>query len=245
MKTVWILAQKELRSFFDSLTAYLLLVVFLSLTGFFTWIFGIFGPDVFLSGQANLSAFFESVYWTLFFFIPALTMRLVAEERKTGTIEWILTKSVTERQIVLGKFLATLILVSIALLFTIPYYFTIMGIGKPDHGSIILGYVGILFMSSCYISLGLFASSITNNQIVAFILGIVFCFVFNLMFKILAVATGGVVSEFFNVLDLRGHYDSIIRGLVDSRDVLFFITLTISGLFLSEMALIKRNVVNA
>jgi len=117
MKGMWIIAKRELNSFFDSLIAYIMLVLFLGFSGFFTWILG---SDVFFIGQASLQSFFNVSYWTLFFFIPALTMRLLAEERKTGTIELLLTRAVTDRAVVAGKFLSTLILICIALLFTLP-----------------------------------------------------------------------------------------------------------------------------
>ena len=169
MRPIWIIALRELNSFFDSLTAYILIVVFLGLSGFFTWLFG---SDVFFIGQATMGPFFSIAYWTLFFFIPALTMKMLAEEKKSGTIELLLTKSVTDWQLVLGKFLACLLLIGIALLLTLPYYITLSFIGPVDHGAVWSGYLGMLFMSMTYISIGLFASSITNNQIVAFLLSL-------------------------------------------------------------------------
>src|SRR4030043_1347415 len=116
MKKTWIIAARELQQFFDSLTAYILIIVFLGLSGFFTWLFG---SDIFFIGQATLQPFFSIAYWTLFFFIPALTMRMIAEERRSGTIELLLTKSVNDWEVVLGKFLACLILIAIALLLTL------------------------------------------------------------------------------------------------------------------------------
>ncbi|HLZ17636.1 MAG TPA: ABC transporter permease, partial [Cyclobacteriaceae bacterium] len=166
MRAVWIIASRELNAFFDSLIAYILLALFLGFSGFFTWMFG---NDVFLLGQASLRSFFGIAYWTLFFFAPALTMRLLAEERKTGTIEWLLTKPVTDRQVVLGKFLAALGLVVISLLFTLPYVITLANIGNLDQGEVACGYLGLILISASYISIGLYTSSITNNQIVAFL----------------------------------------------------------------------------
>ncbi len=143
MKKTWIIASRELKSFFDSLTAYILIVVFLGLSGFFTWLFG---SDVFFIGQATLQPFFSVAYWTLFFFIPALTMRMIAEENKSGTIELLLTKSITDWEVVLGKFLACLMLILIALALTIPYYITVANIGNVDHGAIWCGYLGLLLI---------------------------------------------------------------------------------------------------
>src|SRR5262245_10768026 len=119
MRKTWIIARKELASFFDSLIAYILMAVFLGISGFFTWWYG---SDVFMRGQADLSAFFNIAYWTLFFFIPALTMRTLAEERKTGTLDLLLTKAVTDWQVVFGKFLACLVLIALALACSLPYY---------------------------------------------------------------------------------------------------------------------------
>ncbi|HEY7751303.1 MAG TPA: ABC transporter permease subunit, partial [Ignavibacteriaceae bacterium] len=166
MNSVWIISKRELASFFDSLVSYIFIVVFLGISGFFTWLFG---SDVFFVGQATLQPFFSIAYFTLFFFIPALTMKMLAEEKRSGTIELLLTKAVSDWQVVLGKFLACLILICIALALTLPYYITVWAIGPIDHGAVWSGYLGMILMSMAYIAIGLFASSITNNQIVAFL----------------------------------------------------------------------------
>ncbi|HED08029.1 MAG TPA: ABC transporter permease, partial [Ignavibacteria bacterium] len=166
---IWIIALKEFRTFFDSLTAYILLVVFLGLSGFFTWISG---SDIFFIGQATLQPFFSVAYWTLFFFIPALTMRMLAEENNSGTIELLLTKPITDWQIIMGKFTACLMLIIIALLLTLPYYISIAFLGNVDNGAAISGYLGLVLISSAYIGIGLFASSISNNQIVSFLVSL-------------------------------------------------------------------------
>ena len=149
MKVVWVIAKRELNSFFDSLIAYIVLILFLGFNGFYTWLES--GSDVFFSGQASLRGFFMTAFWSLFFFIPALTMRSLAEEKKTGTIELLLTRAITDRQVVWGKFLAVFILVAIALLLTISYVFTINGfllfgypgMGDLDMGATISGYLGM------------------------------------------------------------------------------------------------------
>src|SRR5688572_25401483 len=151
MHSIWIIAKRELDSFFDSLIAYIMLVLFLGFSGFFTWLLG---SDIFLLGQATLEPFFNVTYWTLFFFIPALTMRLLAEEKKTGTLELLLTKAVTDRQVVLGKFLSAFLLVLVALIFTAPYVITIANIGNIDAGQVLCGYLGLILMSAMYISIG-------------------------------------------------------------------------------------------
>lgn len=238
MRAVWIIAKKELESYFDSLIAYILLTLFLGFSGFFTWLFG---SDIFFVGQATLQSFFSVAYWTLFFFTPALTMRLLAEERKTGTIELLLTKAVTDRQVVVGKFLSAVLLVVIALLFTFPYVITLSKIGNIDAGEIICGYVGLTLMSAAYISIGLYASSITNNQIVAFLLALSVGIFFHVIFEVLAGSFTGFVAQIFTTLSLGNHFESISRGVVDSRDLIYFASIIFLGLFLSELSLTKRN----
>ena len=137
MKQILILTKKELKGYFDSLMAYILIVVFLGLSGFFTWLYG--NGDVFFINRATMQPFFGIAYWTLFLFIPALTMKQIAEEIKTGTIELLLTKPVSDWQIVTAKFLATLSLIAITLALTLPYYITISNIGEIDHGAVITG----------------------------------------------------------------------------------------------------------
>ncbi|MBM3178035.1 MAG: ABC transporter permease subunit [Bacteroidetes bacterium] len=239
MREVLIICRKELRSFFDSLIAYILLVLFLGFSGFFTWMYG---SDIFLVGQTTLRGFFSVAYWSLFFFIPALTMRLLAEEKKTGTIELLLTKAVSDRQVVLGKFLGTLALVSIALLFTAPYVITLANIGNLDQGEILCGYFALLLMSGAYTSIGLFTSSITNNQIVAFLTAIFIGLFFHLIFEVLASNFSGWLGALFSMLSLSSHYDSISRGVLDSRDLIYFASIMIVGLLLAELSLTKRNV---
>ena len=240
MRAIWIIGKRELDSFFDSLIAYILLVLFLGFSGFFTWMFG--NGDIFLVGQTTMRGFFQVAFWSLFFFIPALTMRLLAEEKKSGTIELLLTKAVTDRQVVLGKFLGALSLVVIALAFTLPYVITLANIGNLDHGEIISGYIALLLMSASYVSIGLFASSITNNQIVAFLLSLLIGLFFHLIFDILAGNFSGIVGTILNNLSVSSHYDSISRGVMDSRDLIYFASIIIIGLLLSELSLTKRNI---
>jgi ABC-2 type transport system permease protein len=241
MKTIWIITKRELQTFFDSLIAYILLVVFLGISGFFTWLFG---SDIFLVGQASLRSFFTIAYWTLFFFIPALTMRLLSEEKRSGTIELLLTKAITDRQIVIGKFLSTLILIMIALILTLPYVITVASIGNLDTGGVICGYLGLALMSAVYISIGLYASSITQNQIVAFLIALFAGIFFHLIFDLLAGSATGLIGQIFNMLSLKTHFESISRGVVDSSDLIYFLSLIFLGLFLAEISLSKRNKAN-
>jgi ABC-2 type transport system permease protein len=239
MTTIWIIAKKELKSFFDSLLAYIMIIAFLVFTGLFTCILG--RSTIFLNGEASLMAFFGVAYWALFVFIPALTMKLIAEERSSGTIELILTKPVSDAQLVLGKFLAVLILVSISLALTLPYYITVASVGPIDHGATIMGYLGLILMSAAYVSIGLFASSITNNQIISFLLALFISLFFHLIFGIISQYFPGIIGNALNFLSTSTHYQSIIRGVVDSKDLIYFISLVFLGLFGAELAISKRN----
>lgn len=237
MREIWIIARRELGAFFSSLVAYIVLIAFLGFTGFFTWLSE---ADIFFRKQADLQVFFNVSMWTLFFFIPAITMKQLAEEKKTGTIELLLTKAVTDRQVVLGKFLGCFILICIALAFTTPYYVTVANIGNIDHGATLSGYLGLLLMSSAYIAIGLFASSLTSNQIVALLLALLIGILFHFLFDAIANNFTGWLGELFSTLSVRRHFDSVMRGVIDSKDVIFFLSLTILGLLFSELMISKR-----
>ncbi len=235
-----IIAKREVNSFFDSLTAYVLITVFLGISGFFTWIYG---SDIFFVGQASLQSFFSVAYWSLFFFIPALTMRSIAEEKRSGTLEMILSKPVSDFEFVTGKFIAVFELIVIALLFTLPYYITVSFLGPVDHGAVLCGYIGMLLMSAVLISIGIFASSLTSNQIVAFLLALFIGVFFLIIFDVLAANFTGSLGTFFSYLSLSSHYESMSRGVIDSRDVIYFLSLTFLFLFSATMVLSKRNLV--
>jgi ABC-2 type transport system permease protein len=238
MSAVWIITKRELQSFFDSLIAYILLVLFLGFSGFFTWLYG---SDIFFSGQASLEGFFQIAFWSLFFFVPALTMRLLAEEKKTGTIELLLTKAITDRQVVLGKFFSALLLVAIALLFTLPYAITVANIGDIDFGQVLCGYFALLLMSATYISIGMYASSITHNQIVAFLTALFIGLFFHIIFNVLSGNFTGALGQLFSTLSVSHHFESISRGVLDTRDLIYFLSVIFIGLLLSELSLTKRH----
>lgn len=238
MRQIGIVVIRELQSTFDSLMAYIMIVAFLGFSGFFTWLYG---SDVFFTGQASLQSFFSIAYWTLFFFIPALTMKLVAEEKKTGTLEMLLTKPVTDWQILWGKFLATLLLIIIALALTLPFYVTVSNLGKADHGAIITGYLALILMSATYISIGIFTSSLTNNQIVAFLLALLIGIFFHIIFGLLAGNLSGIAGAVFQYLSLSTHFDSMSRGVIDSKDLVFFGSIIMMGMVSAEAILAKRN----
>ena len=238
MYKTWIIARRELASYFDSLIAYVMIIIFLGMSGFFTWLFG---SNIFMISQASLQVFFGISFWTLFFFIPAITMRSLAEENKSGTIELLSTKAVTDWQIVAGKFLGCLLLVGIALLCTLPYYFTVSQLGDVDHGGIIGGYLGLLLLSAAYISIGLFASSSTSNQIVAFLMALFIGVFFQILFDVLGSSFRGTLGGVFNYLSLQTHFDSLSRGVIDSRDLIYFGSIIALALLASQAMLSRRN----
>ncbi|MDE0471876.1 MAG: ABC transporter permease [Ekhidna sp.] len=238
MSKIWIITKRELSGFFDSLIAYVMIILFLGLSGSFTWLFG---TNVFMLGQASLSVFYSIAFWSLFFFIPAITMRMIAEENKSGTIELLITKAVSDEQIVTGKFLACLILVLIALLCTVPYYITVSQLGNVDDGGVIGGYLGMTLLAASYISIGLFASSLTQNQIVAFLIALFIGIFFQMLFDVIGSGLTGSLGQVFSFLSLRTHVDSLSRGVIDSRDIIYFISIILIGLVGTKIMLSKRN----
>jgi len=239
MKQIMIIARKEVQSFFDSLIAYVLLVVFLGITGFFTWLLE---SDVFFIKQATLAVFFGYANFALLIFIPAVTMKMLAEENKSGTIELLLTKPLTNWQVLWGKFFACFALILFALLCTLPYYITVANLGKIDHGVVLCGYFAIMLTSAAYISIGLFASSITSNQIVSFLIALIIGVIFFFIFGIISSVFGGTIGDTLNYLDIMSHYNSISRGVIDSRDLIYFGSIVLIGMVLSELSLSKRTI---
>lgn len=237
MRQIWTIAKRELHSFFDSLMAYIMLIAFLGFSGFFTWLFG---ADVFFVKQASLQSFFGIAYWTLFFFIPALTMRQFAEENRAGTIELLMTKPISDWQLVIGKFSATLLLIIIALLLTLPYYITVANLGPIDHGAVLTGYLGLILMSSAYIAIGLFTSSLSSNQIVSYLLALFIGIFFQIIFSMLAGSFSGFIGQALNFLSVSSHFDSISRGVIDSKDLIFFFSIIFLGLILTEANIARK-----
>ncbi|MEO0469524.1 MAG: ABC transporter permease subunit [Bacteroidota bacterium] len=241
MKNIWTIAKREYRTFFDSLVAYILLVAFLGFVGFMTWIFT--RSNVFFSQQATLAPFFSIAKLAILFFSPALTMRMIAEEKRTGTLEVLLTRAVSDGQVVAGKYLACMMLIGTALLCTLPYYFTVSWLGPVDHGAVWCGYLGTLLLSSVFVSIGLFASSISNNQIVAFLVALLIGFCFYLLFDLVAEVLPESLANVIRFFSASAHYESMARGVIDSRDVIFFASVSLLGLILAEVQLAKRNIV--
>ncbi len=238
MQKIWIITKRELASFFDSLIAYIIIIVFLGVSGYFTWL----SPqNVFAQGAASLSWYFVIALWTLFFFIPAITMRVLAEENRSGTIEMLSSKAVTDWQIVLGKFWACWIIVAFAVFCTLPYYISVAQLGHLDHAAALGGFIGLLLASAAYIAIGMVASSLSNNQIVAFLVALFISFFFHYIFGLTASAMTGDLAQILDYLSFQSHIDSISRGVLDSKDIFFFLSVTFLGLFIAQSILGKRN----
>jgi len=224
---------RELKSFFGSPIGYLVIAIFLLLNGLFLWIFN--GEyNILNSGFADLSPFFTIAPWILIFLIPAVTMRSFSDEKKQGTLELLLTKPLSIWEIVNGKFLGAMLLIVIAIIPTFIYVYVISSLGMPegniDMGSTIGSYFGLLFLIAAYCSIGIFTSTLSENQIVAFILSVFLCFVFYFAFDGLATYLP-TAENFISSIGMDNHFKSMSRGVIDTRDVLYFISLTI--LFLS------------
>ena len=226
-------------AYFNSLMAYLIYFIFLGICGALTWLIV---SNIFVEGRASLDVFFSfGAFWSLFFVIPAITMRSIAEENKAGTIELLTTKAVSDWEIIIGKFLAAFLLVCIALLCTVPYYITISNLGNIDDGAVVGGYLGLLLIAATYIAIGIFASSLTQNQIVAFLIAIVVEVLLQFMFGWIAAGLKGGIGEVLIFLSVNDHYESIRRGVIDSRDLIFFFSLIALALFGTHTMMSKRN----
>ena len=224
---------REIKSFFGSPIGYLVIAIFLLLNGLFLWIFD--GEyNILNSGFADLSPFFTLAPWILIFLIPAVTMRSFSDEMKQGTLELLLTKPLSIWQIVNGKFFGAMVLIVIAIIPTFIYVKVISSLGMPegniDMGSTMGSYFGLLFLIASYCAIGIFTSTLSNNQIVGFILSVFLCFLFYFGFEGLA-TTIPSLENFISKLGMDNHFKSMSRGVLDTRDILYFVSLTI--LFLS------------
>lgn len=235
---------KELRSFFSSIVGYVVLLVFLVAGGYFLWVLTDTSiPDY---GYASLDQFFTIAPWLLLFLIPAITMRSFADEFKGGTMEWLSTKPLTSNQIVLGKFFASLTLVAIALLPTLIYVYSInylaMDDAALDTGGIIGSYIGLLLLAASFTAIGIFSSSLTDNQIVSFLAALFFCFLLYFGFEGLSriPAFRGGADFYLGLIGLDYHYNSMNRGVIDTRDVIYFLSLIILFVALTHFVLAKK-----
>jgi ABC-2 type transport system permease protein len=232
--------KKEINSFFASPIGYLVIALFLLLNGMFLWLFK--GDSNILDyGFADVSSFFLLAPWILIFLIPAVTMRSFSDEKKQGTLELLLTKPISHLHIVLGKYFGAFVLILIALLPTLLYVYTVYQLGNPvgnlDVGSTVGSYFGLLFLIAAYTAIGVFASTLSDNQIVAFITSVFICFVFYFGFESVADFTS---SNFIEQLGMSTHYKSMSRGVLDTRDIIYFLSITVFFIMLTKFNINKE-----
>lgn len=222
---------KEINGFFSNLTGYMVIIVFLLINSLFMWIFPgeLNIPD---SGYAGLDTLFILSPWVFLFLVPAVTMRMIAEEKRLGTIELIYSKPVTERELIWGKYLASVMLVILSLLPSIIWYISVYTLGETpgnlDKGGTLGALTGLFFLAAIYAAVGLFASSLTDNQVIAFILAVLMCFVLFMGFDSIAYLPGlRDINEFIIKLGINEHYKSISRGVIDIRDIVYFVAVSL------------------
>lgn len=233
MRNTWLFCQKELRAYFNSPVAYIVLTIFLLITGFF------FTSSLFLIGQASMRPLFNLLPVVFLFFVPAITMRLLAEEKRSGSIELLVTLPTRDWEIVLGKFLAAWLLIAVAVLLTLVYTLSVAAIGDLDSGETFAGYLGALLLGGSFAAIGLWGSSLTRNQIVAFLISLAVVAALYLVGDLLPVLplTLAPVLQF---LSLSYHFDNISRGVIDTRDLIYYASLIFLMLYLAHRALESR-----
>ena len=239
------LFKKEVSSFFSSLTGYIVVLVFLCATGLITWVFPGSEYNIIENGYATLDSLFILGPWLFMFLIPAVTMRMFAEEQKSGTMELLFTKPLTDMQIVVAKYWSAFLLVVCALIPTLVYFFSIYFLSSPvgniDIAGIAGSYIGLLFLCSAFVAIGLFCSVLSGNQIVSFILALILSFFFYSGFEFLgSLVNNSGIGNILSLIGINSHYTSLSRGVIDTRDVIYFISLTFLFLFLSRFILEKR-----
>jgi len=234
--------QREVAAFFNTLVAYLVIGVFLVGVGLFFWIF----PNNLLdTGAATMEPLFVIGPWFMLFLIPAITMRSFADEFRSGTWEWLVTRPVHSWQILIGKYFAAAFLVKLSVLPTLLFFFSVYYLAQPvggvDTGAIIGAYIGMIFVGTVFAAVGLFASTLTDNQIIAFVLGVFLCFFLYAAFDLLAeLAIFGSINDSILLLGLQEHYRSISRGVVDTRDIIYFFSVIVLFLSFSQLSLALR-----
>ncbi len=238
------LLKKEINGFFSSLTGYVVIIVFLLSTGLFLWVFpGQF--NILGNGYASLDALFIIAPWVFLFLVPAVSMRLFADEKKSGTIEFLFTQPLTEMQIVLAKYLAGLVLVVFSLIPTLIYLFSVYQLGSPqgnvDMAGVWGSYIGLFFLAAIYVSVGVFSSSLTENQIIAFLIALILSFFIYIGFEsISSLEFLNPVSHIILNLGINEHYKSISRGVLDLRDIVYFISVIAIFIYLTKTVLESR-----
>ncbi len=233
MHEIWTLTKRELHAYFDSPAAYVVLSVFLLFTGWF------FGSTLFLENVASLRSVFNIVPFIFLFFIPAITMSTFAEERRAGTLELLLTFPVHDWQIIAGKLLAVSLFLLVAIALTAFYTMTVSLLGDLDFGATVGGYLGLFLLGTTCGAIGIFASSLTRNQIVAFILGFGIIFALFLLDKITTFVPGPLAGV-LQYLGIDFHYQNLLRGVIDTRDVLYYLSMTAFAFLLTAYTLARR-----
>ena len=225
--------KKELRSYFASPAAYIVVTVFLLICGWF------FSTSLFVVNQASLRNVFTIIPFVFTFFVPAITMRLLSEEKKAGTFELLVTMPVSDLEVILGKYLAALALLAVAVGLTFTYAVTVAALGNSDGGVTVSGYIGLVLLGAGYLAIGILASSLTENQIVAFIISFLIIFVLSLIDKVLLFFPAALAS-IFEYLSAEYHFNNIARGVIDSRDLVYYASLVVLGLYFSARTLRRR-----
>ncbi|MDD3280393.1 MAG: gliding motility-associated ABC transporter permease subunit GldF [Bacteroidales bacterium] len=236
---------KEIKSFLGSLVGYIVMGVFLTLTGLFLWIFP-FSDNIMQRGFADINGLFNLAPIVFLLLIPAITMRSFAEETKSGTIELLLTYPISDSKIILAKYAASIVLLLISLLPTLIYFFTVYALGYPkgniDQGAMWGSYMGLIFLGGAFAAIGLFISLMTDNQIIAFLFSVLICFIAWLGFEyVYSFDIFGSFGYIIKILGISHHYKSISRGVVDTRDIIYFLSIIILFLYLSALRLKSRN----
>ena len=237
MKNTIIIFKRELSSYFATPVAYVFIVIFLIMSGALTFYLGNF----YERGQADLVPFFQFHPWLYLFLVPAIAMRLWAEERKSGSIELLMTLPISVGQSVIGKYLAAWVFIGIALFLTFPIWITVNYLGSPDNGVIFAAYLGSFLMAGGFLSIGACISAMTKNQVIAFIITVVICFIFllagsSLVLNFFKVWIPQTIVDAISSLSFLTHYTSIAKGVIDLRDIIYFLTLI--GFWLYANALV-------
>jgi ABC-2 type transport system permease protein len=238
------LFRKEINGFLNSFIGYIVIIVFLLMTGLFLWVFPV-QFNILDFGYANLDGLFMLAPFVFLFLIPAITMRSFADEKKSGTIELLMTQPLTDLQVILAKYFSGLVLVIFSLVPTLIYYISVYKLGLPsgnlDSGSIWGSYIGLLCIGGVFVAIGIFVSSLTDNQIISFIIAVFLSFFLYMGFEfIYTFVLSGKTGLLIQSLGLNAHYTSMSRGVVDTRDLVYFISVTVFFIILTKLSLESR-----
>lgn len=241
LRHIWIISKREFKAYFATPLAVVFLTIFIALTGAFAFYVGGF----FERGQADLYPFFAYHPWLYLLLVPAVSMRLWAEERKTGTVELLMTLPISPLEAILGKFFAAWAFIGIALLFTLPMYVTVNALGDPDNGVILTSYLGSFLIAGAFLAIGSFISAMTRNQVIAFILASTLCFIFTMsgfemIQNVLKVWLPEIVSQSVSAMSFLAHFERISRGVVEAPTVLFFVSMIFFWLFATVLAVQQK-----